>query len=147
MKKTDLSKYHKVGKISEEIADAVEFKFTGSVYAAPGVIKHIRKRHKKGKDALSPEVIDDILETIKRIIASPDYLGKHPKKIGTSIELIKKIDDNILVAIEVDLNNDYIYVSSLYPISESKIVNRLNNGRFIKYSDESLQEAAAALSN
>ncbi|MEJ8553437.1 PBECR3 domain-containing polyvalent protein [Tepidibacter sp. Z1-5] len=62
----------------------------------------------------------------------PEYIGTHPKKVDTSIEFIKKINDNILVATELDIKENYIYVASMYPIHQSKIDNRVNSGRFKK---------------
>ncbi|MFU0824447.1 PBECR2 nuclease fold domain-containing protein [Clostridium sp.] len=133
MEKSDIHKYSKVGKITEDVASIVNFKYTGDVYAAPGVIKHIKKRHARGHDSLSKKVIDNILPTIENVISEPDYIGNHPRKEGTSIEFVKKVDENLLVAVEADLNNNYIYVASLYPISESKLNNRINSGRLIEY--------------
>ena len=142
MGKVDLSKYHKVGIVTKELAKKVDFNFTGVVYAAPGLIKHIKRRHERGKDALDHDIVKDIISVIEKIISSPDYIGKHPKKIGTSIEFVKKMGENLLVAVDVDLSNKYIYVSSLYPISEGKIKNRVNSGRFIKYLDNGIEEVA-----
>lgn len=141
MEKT-IDNYYRVGEITKDMADIAQLKFNGFVYAAPGVIKHIKKRHKSGESALSPQVISDIIPTIEKIILKPDYIGKHPSKIGTSMELVKRIDDNILVALEVDLDCEYIYVSSMYPVTEGKIKTRLNSGRFIKSSNIELDEVA-----
>lgn len=146
MSNPPLNKHHKVGKISKEIASIANFNFTGDVFATPGAIKHIQKRHKFGKNSLTPKVMNNLLSVIKQVISSPDYIGKHPNKIGNSIELVKKIHNNILVAVEVDLDNDYIYVSSMYAISDGKIRNRVNSGRFIKFLDVSLEEVATAKS-
>lgn len=135
MKNIDLCEYNKVGKLSKDISNKLNFKYTGQVYASPGVIKHIKKRHKTGKNALSYYVYNNILPTIESVIMNPDYIGNHPDKIETSLEFVKKIDDNLLVALEVDLDNNYIYVASLYPISEAKLRNRIESGRLIKYSE------------
>lgn len=129
--KSDMHKYSKVGKVTEDIASLVNFKYPGDVYIAPGAIKHIKKRHERGHDSLSKNVIDNILPTIEYIISDPDYVGSHPNKIGTSIEFVKKLDENILVAVDADLNSNYIYVASLYPISESKLNNRVSSGRLV----------------
>ncbi|KYH34257.1 hypothetical protein CLTEP_18320 [Clostridium tepidiprofundi DSM 19306] len=142
MEKVDLSRYHKVGIVTEELAKKADFDFTGVVYAAPGLIKHIKRRHERGKDALDHDIINNILSVIENIISSPDYIGKHPKKVGTSIEFVKKMGENLLVAVDVDLSNKYIYVSSLYPISEGKIKNRVNSGRFVKCTDRGMEEVA-----
>lgn len=143
MNNVNLDKYYKVGFISNEVANIADFKFNGNVYAAPGVIKHIIKRHSSGKHPLSTTAIDNIIETISKILLTPDFVGKHPDKIGTSIELVKKLDDNLLVALEVDLNNKYIYVASLYPISQGKINNRLNSGRLVSLNNSNIDDVAA----
>ena len=125
----DLSKYTVVGFIDENLADMTNCTYVGPIYAAPGVLKHIKKRH---SHELSELVLENIIDTIKAVILSPEYIGAHPRKLGTSIEFVKKIDDNILVATELDIKEDYIYVASMYPINQSKIDNRIHSGRFKK---------------
>ena len=125
----DVSKYTHVGSITETIANIKNFKYPGKVYAAPGVIKHIIKNH---DDKLSEAVLNDLLGTMKNILNNPDYVGCDPKKIGTSLELIKWIDDNILLALKFDITENYIYVASIYPVTESKIENRLYSNRIVK---------------
>ncbi|MGL5713726.1 MAG: PBECR2 nuclease fold domain-containing protein [Paraclostridium sp.] len=125
----DLSKYEVVGFIDKDLADLTDCTYTGQIYAAPGVLKHIKKRH---SHELSEEVLSNIINTIKAVLKTPEYIGNHPKKIGTSIEFVKKIDDNILIATELDIKDNYIYVASMYPINQSKIDNRLHSGRFKK---------------
>ncbi len=122
----DISKYSKVGSIPSEVSSKVGFDHTGDVLAAPGVLKHIVKRH---GDQLSDAVLKDLIGTMETVIKAPDYVGNDSKKGGNGIEFIKKIDDNILVGIEFDVKENYIYVASMYPISEGKISNRLNSNR------------------
>ncbi len=126
----DLSKYTVVGSIDKDIASLTNCTYTGNIYAAPGVLKHIKKRH---SHELSEEVLSNIIEVIKSVLEFPEYLGIHPKKVGTSIEFVKKIDDNILVATELDIKDNYIYVASMYPVNQSKIDNRLHSGRLKKF--------------
>lgn len=136
VEKSDIHKYSKVGKVTEDIASLVNFKYPGDVYIAPGAIKHIKKRHAGGHDSLSKRVIENILPTIEEVISNPDYVGSHPNKIGTSIEFVKKLDENILVAVDADINSNYIYVASLYPISESKLNNRVSSGRLVQLNKD-----------
>ena len=42
----DLSKYEIVGFVDEKISKLVNIEYTGNIYAAPGVIKHIIKRER-----------------------------------------------------------------------------------------------------
>lgn len=130
--KKNLDNYYIVGQVDANLADFVNFKYTGTIFAAPGVIKHIKKRH---SHELNKRFLDDLISTIKVIIESPDYIGSHPKKKGTGIEFIKKLDTNFLVGVEVDLDDNYIYVATMYPIVQAKIDSRLNSGRLKKYSN------------
>lgn len=125
----NLSNYEIVGEISEKIADLAKINYTGNIYAAPGVVKHIKRRH---KDELSDNVLNNLIEVIKVILSSPEYIGTHPKKVGESIEFIKEIDENLLVATELDVKEGYLYIASLYPITHSKIKNGLHSGRIKK---------------
>jgi hypothetical protein len=95
----------------------------GSVYQSIGLESHISKSH--------PHCIK-YMDNISEIIAHPDYIGKNPSE-PYSVELIKQYDANILLAIKLDVKKGYLYVASLYDISESKIKNRLNSGRIQKY--------------
>ncbi|MEJ8555016.1 PBECR3 domain-containing polyvalent protein [Tepidibacter sp. Z1-5] len=126
---SDFSKYIVVGFIDETISTLANCNYIGQVYAAPGVIKHIKKRH---NHELNESILNDIIDTIKKVLNEPEYIGTHPKKIGTSIEFIKEIDNNILVATELDIKENYIYVASMYPIHQSKIDNRIHSGRLKK---------------
>lgn len=125
----NIRSYEVVGEVNRKLAEAAKFNYKGKIYMSPGVKKHIVKRHKKD---LKREFLDDIPKYIRLVISEPDYVGKHPDKIGYSMEFVKKIGRNLLVAIEVDLDDNYIYVASLYPITESKVVSRVNSGRFKK---------------
>jgi ATP-dependent RNA circularization protein (DNA/RNA ligase family) len=120
--------YDQVGYITTDIAKIGDFPYTGEVYISPGAKKHIIRKH--GKE-LGRHILENLTEAIEKVISSPDYIGVHPNKQKESIELIKRIGKNILVAIEVDLEENYIYVSSMYPITKSKLVNRIDTGRVI----------------
>lgn len=119
-----------VGIIDEELAELAGIKYTGKIYASSGVIKHIKKKH---RGQLSKDIFNDILETIKTVLKSPEYIGSHPKKPGKSVEFVKKLDDYILVATELDTKKGYLYVSSLYAIKEAKLESRISNGRVLQY--------------
>lgn len=125
----DLSTYTYVGTITEKLASIKNFKYPGEVYAAPGVIKHIRKKH---KDEFNETILNNLLGTMKNIINNPDYVGCDPKQEGISLELIKKIEGNILLALQFDIVENYIYVASLYPVTKAKIHNRIYSNRIVK---------------
>lgn len=123
--------YKRVGYFKERMAKSLGVKFTGTIYASPGVIKHIKKRHGKH---LSKKIAGNLIEYMREIIEEPDYIGLYKlTENGTHIELIKKVDLNILIGIDIDNERDYIYVSTMYPISEGKINNKLYSGKLIRW--------------
>lgn len=91
------------------------------IYKSEGLKIHVQKKH---SNCLK------YIEHISEILVNPDYIGS---KDEHSVELIKKFDDNILLALNLDIKNQYFYVASLYNITESKINNRLNSGHLKKY--------------
>lgn len=127
----DLSKYKDLGNIKDNIARICGFPNTNKVYVAPGLIKHVKKH----VSDMSDREKEDIYTTIQNIFDSPDYIGADPKKIGQAIEIVKVIDNNLLLAIEIDQENDYNYVSSLYPIKNVKLQNRLTARRLKSIKD------------
>ena len=92
------------------------------IFQSDGLKKHIAKRH--------PQHISYI-KNITEIISSPDYIGTNPRE-QNSIEFIKRYSENILVAVKLDSKDNYLYVASLYNISDSKLIRRLNSKRCIK---------------
>lgn len=124
----DLSTYNIIGNISEDMLEGTQFTNLGIVYAAPGILKHINKH----KTKFSQKEKDELIETMKEIFNNPDYMGEHPQKIGKSLEIIKKIDNNLLLSIEIDKKFEYNYVSSMYVITEAKLNKRIQNNRVTK---------------
>lgn len=119
--------YKKVGSIKKEIAQGIGFEFYGNVYASPGVLKHIKKKHGK---QLTRNIKDNLTIIIERIISNPDFIGMNTKrKESGALELVKKIDAYIMLILEVDLDNNYIYVSSMYPVTKSKMRNKIYSGK------------------
>lgn len=48
------------------------------------------------------------------------------------MEFVKCYEKNILLAVKLDMGKNYLYVASLYDVTDSKIQNRLNSGRLKK---------------
>ena len=62
----------------------------------------------------------------------PDYIGIYKNDEGqTAIEFIKKAYTNLLLGVEVDEEKQYIYVTTMYPITDRKIENRIYSGKLI----------------
>ena len=79
---------------------------------------HMEKHRQEFSD------FDAIYERIPEIIAHPDYIGHHPD--GQSLEYIKRIDGNVLVAVTLC---DKLNVRTMFVIKDSKLKNYLNAGR------------------
>ena len=125
--------YRKGGRIKASLAGKLGLSFDGSVYASPGVLSHIKKHHGR---QLTRRVKDNLLKVIESILEQPDYIGVDRKRGSKgALELIKKVDTTLLLGLEVDLEEEYTYVSTLYPITKSKIDNRIYSGRIIRYKD------------
>lgn len=113
-----------VGRYKEEFNKQLNINLPiDDIYQSDGLIIHIKKRHPG---------LEKYMSDIPDIIKNPDYIGVNPKETD-SIELIKILDDNILVAIKLDKNDNHLFVASLYNISNSKLQNRLNSGRIKEY--------------
>lgn len=80
---------------------------------------HIYKRH--------PECMQ-YLSKIPEIISCPDFVGTNSDE-PDSIEFVKIYDKNILLAVKLDIDHNYLYVASLFDISQGKIERRLFTGR------------------
>ncbi len=122
--------YKRVGYLRQRVANELGIEFTGVIYASPGVLKHITKRHGKQFDSKSK---GSILDWMRMILEQPDYIGIHKKEGGeTAIEYIKKMYTNLLLGIEFDEDRQYIYVSTMYPITKKKIDSKLYSGKLIE---------------
>lgn len=110
----------KVGEYNQKFNDILNCNLPiVDIMQSVGLEVHVRNRH--------PNCIGYI-DKIKDIIQSPDYVGMNTKE-PSSIELVKKYDKNILVAIKLDKNSNGLYVASLYEVKDSKISKRLHSGR------------------
>jgi len=98
-----------------------------TIFRSTGLLAHMIKR----KHFKCLKYIDFIPD----IIANPDYIGINPnEKGGESIEFIKRYGINVLVGVKLDSKNNYLYVSTVHDIQESKLERRLHSGRIKVYS-------------
>ena len=70
-------------------------------------------------------------------ILKPDYIGINPNEQGKSIELIKRYADNVMIGIKLNTEGEYLYVSTMIDVQESKISRRLNSGRIKEFTVDS----------
>lgn len=95
------------------------------IIISKGLVSHMKKsRHEK--------MIKYISE-IENIINNPDYIGINPREKGTSLEYLKVFDDNVLLAVKLDIKRNYFYTASMYDVTEAKLQSMLSSGRIKKY--------------
>lgn len=90
------------------------------IFRSKGLPSHMLKRHH--------EKCLKYIDFIPDIIKTPDYIGINPNE-PNSIELVKQYKDNVMIGIKLDINNNYLYISTMHDIQESKIRRRLHSGR------------------
>jgi len=138
--KREYKAYKKVGKIKISISELLELELPRTVYASPGVINHIKKRHGR---QFTKKMKENIIDIIEKIIKDPEYVGLDYRTVaGGSIELVKSIDNIILLlGMEIDLEDQYIYVATMYPITFSKMNARICRGRLVKVENSELKKS------
>ena len=121
--KDDTNEVHVVGILNQKYIDMANANIpSGEVRMYPGAIKHIKKNH--------PDNFEQFFHNIPDIIENPDCVGKNPKE-KNSIELVKIIDGEVLVAVKLDPSG-YLYFSTMFLLTPSKVPKRLNSGRLKK---------------
>lgn len=122
-----IGKYNiKFNKILDLELDALD------IYRSKGLPTHMVKR--KHFNCLK------YIDYLPDIILNPDYIGINPNESGTSLEIIKKYKDNVMVGVKLDVDGDYFYVSTIHDIQESKIKRRLHSGRIKEFVIDSADE-------
>ncbi|MCL5289689.1 MAG: PBECR2 nuclease fold domain-containing protein [Bacillota bacterium] len=101
-----------VGKIDQRIIDLLELSIPVDtpIFLGKTNIDHMHKEH--------PEDYKKYFSELGNIIASPDYVTKHPKK--DSIEYIKVFDGYVLVAVRIS-NKGKLFAKTIFKMSNEKI--------------------------
>lgn len=87
------------------------------------------------------------IDYIPDIILNPDYIGVNPNEPEDSIELVKKYADNVMLGIKLDTDGNYLYVSTMYDVQESKISRRLFSGRLKELAVAMQKDSANNIEN
>lgn len=117
----------KVGRYNPEFNDILGIKMEVlDIYRSKGLPAHMLKRkHYKGLK---------YIDYIPDMIANPDYIGVNPNEKDKTIEIIKCYKDNIILGIKLDSDGEYLYISTVYELQESKIARRIHSGRIKAFS-------------
>ncbi|HEL2174970.1 TPA: PBECR2 nuclease fold domain-containing protein [Streptococcus suis] len=110
----------KVGQLTKEIIEefSLSFEEGTEILLSPKRKKHMEKHRDEFSD------FDETFDRIHEIIQSPDYIGQHPN--GQSLEYIKHIDGNVLVAVRL---SNKLTVRTMYVIKDTKLENYIKAGR------------------
>lgn len=110
----------KVGKLTAEVIQAfgLDYEEEKEIFLSSKRKRHMEKHRDEFKD------FDDVFDRIDEIIDEPDYIGLHPS--GQSLEYIKRIDGNVLVAVRL---SEELTVRTMYVIKDTKLENYVNAGR------------------
>jgi len=121
----DVKKFIEVGEFYQELNDVIGSNMPlQKIYRSKGFPTHlINKKHFNCLKHIS---------SISDIIENPDYIGVNPNEDGDTIELIKILNKNILVGIKLNSDENYLYVSTMHEIQDSKLNRRLHSGRIKK---------------
>lgn len=123
--KENTSEKQVVGTLRQDIIDTLNLNLpSADIYMYPGAVRHIKKRHM--------DIFQNYFQFIPDIISDPDYAGINPTE-PNSVELVKILGDNMLVAIKLDPSG-YLYFSSIYQLKPRKLANRISSGRLKKIS-------------
>ena len=133
MEKLDINKLQnkrqilKIGELTQEIIDLLQInEKPRNIKIAYDRISHCNN-HKR--DFKSEQSYNKSMKLLPYIIKNPDYVGYNSNNNG--IEYIKRIDDLTLVAVRLKTKGD-LFLRSVYPISEAKLQNGINQNRIKK---------------
>ena len=124
-----------IGYISKDINNALKTLLDSSIdlegtviLVGPNNLKHVQEKH--------PKSFNKYTERLPEIISSPDYVSVHPN--GKSIELIKKLEENVLVAIRIRSNGP-LWIKSFFDIKDDKLSNYIKSGRAMELSSSTIE--------
>ena len=113
-----------VGKLQQEIIDLLGLTLVaGDILMYPGAIKHIQRKR--------PDDFEKYFQLIPEIISEPDYVGVHPDE-PDSVEFVKALDDDVLVAVKL-APEGYLFLSSMYALTPAKVPKRLKSGLLFRH--------------
>ena len=115
-----------LGELPSHIVDYFNLKLTDSrIVMWRDRLEYLEKHRFEFID--DKDFYDNIIG-IPNIVNCPDFIGINPN--GSGIEFVKKVNSNTMVAIRVSKTGNLAF-RSMYPITEIKLANRLNSGRWI----------------
>ena len=68
------------------------------------------------------------------------YVGVNPNEKDKSIEFVKKYSKNVLLGVKLEKEGQYLYISTMYEVQESKLNRRLYSGRLKEMSVDNVKK-------
>ncbi|MGL4875690.1 MAG: PBECR2 nuclease fold domain-containing protein [Clostridium sp.] len=123
--------YKKIGKIDKKLLKDLGIDFNNEVYIDASVLKHIKKRHKK---QLTKNIIKNISTVIEKVIKNPEYVSISKNENNISLKFMRKMDIQIVVVLNFDFEEGYMYIATMYPLIEKRFESKIENGNILKIS-------------
>lgn len=108
-----------VGTLSKEVIDNFKlYNFENvEILQSMDLFLHVIKHREEFK---SIDSYNNALLSISKIISNPRFVYYDKKR--NSLLYFKEIDENVCVVVKLNIRKNYIYVASIYPVSENKIL-------------------------
>lgn len=127
-----------VGELRTEIMEKLGLEIKERrIVLYPGGIKHMKRRHYRAYKYYFRKIPD--------IIQDPDYVGLSLSE-ERCIELVKKYDEYVLVAIKWD-DSGRLFVSSMYMMDDNRVENRVLYGKLFSVPKISTRKRAQKYKN
>ena len=121
-----MNKLIKVGNYNKKFNDLLGINITQEeMFRSNGLSTHLIKSNH--------ENCLKYIACISDIIENQDYVGVNQNERCQYIDLVKKYENNVLLGMKVDSSNNFLYVSTLFNLQESKLQRRIHSGRLVKY--------------
>lgn len=119
-----------VGKISREVAEKYKlYEYQGvNIIQSMDLYVHVSKHR---EEFSSIDSYNHTLCSISDVISNPRFV--YYDEVRNSLQYFKKIDENVCVVVKLNLRkNKEVYVSTVYPVSEKKILKYIEQSYIAK---------------
>lgn len=115
----------KIGELSIGVINTLNLNYKPqNIYMWGNRINEHCEKHKL--EYSSPKAYYEAIENIPLIIANPDYVGINNK--NGNLQYIKRLSDISLIGIKVTEGKRGLLFRTIFPITEGKLKNNINNG-------------------
>lgn len=117
----------KVGEVNKNIVNHLNSNIPQApIYIDEGLLVHLRDR---GHSNMIP-----YFNKVGDMIQNATYIGQNTRHIN-SLEFIYVTDENVQIAIKLNISEGYYFVATMHEVTDSKINKRLKSGRIIEFNN------------